>query len=188
LTEINQQPTHLRDPRIESLRAELHGSSLVSGQSTPRTTGIATASVGTSAASPASDGHVTPAPIAVNIDDELDPLNSIDGSKTQTSAAHGQQEIPSAPAATVSASQPQNKAVEHGGRNEHSDDAGSEVESESDYGTDSEAEEPDCRVIVNVSLLFGRRNINKLICYEKLLMQFFLPISLKTLIVAFPIA
>lgn len=154
---------NLRDPRIEALRAELQGSSLASGQSTPGTgtgTGIATASGGTSAPSPASDGHVTPAPIAVNIDDELDLMN-LNDQKTQVDTRE-KQEL-SVPAAATPTLQPQNKAAETGELNEHSD-IGSDANSESDYESNSEAEEPDCRVIVNVSPP-TRISLPKLMCY-----------------------
>ncbi|CUA75165.1 chromatin structure-remodeling complex subunit SFH1 [Rhizoctonia solani] len=160
-TADSDQTTHLRDPRIEALRAELHGSSLASGQSTPGTgTGIATASLATSAASPASDGHVTPAPISVNIDDELDPMNNIDGQKNQASTTDDKRGLTPAPDATAPSSKAGDKATAAGQADNRNDDAGSDVDSETDYETDSEADEPDCRVIVNLDLQISTHHLH----------------------------
>ncbi|CAE6523869.1 unnamed protein product [Rhizoctonia solani] len=157
----DQTMPHLRDPRIEALRAELHGSSLASGQTTPGTgTGIATTSVATSAASPASDGHVTPAPVSVNIDDELDPVNNIDGQKNEASATDDKQDLPSAPDPGVPNSKPEDKVAAAGEADNRSDDTGSNVDSETDSETDSEADEPDCRVIVNLDLQISTHHLH----------------------------
>ncbi|QRW27092.1 SNF5/SMARCB 1/INI1 family protein [Rhizoctonia solani] len=153
----DQAGIHPRDPRIEALRAELHGSSLVSGQTTPGT-GIATTSISTSAASPASDGHVTPAPISVNIDDELDPMND-DGQKNQTLANDDKQGLTPVLELSPSNSKSQDKPTTAGETEKHSE-SDSDSDSESDYETDSEVDEPDCRVIVNLDLQISTHHLH----------------------------
>ncbi|QRV86454.1 SNF5/SMARCB 1/INI1 family protein [Ceratobasidium sp. AG-Ba] len=154
-----------RDPRIESLRAELNGVSISprsnlpgsgTGNSTP---GAATSTPGvaTSAASPTTDGPATPAPIAVNIDDESDPLNAVENKTAETSAAPAQNATPSdSPApGTLPASQGLAKLD-----NGPIDGSESEVDSDSDYETDTDVEEPDCRVIVNLDLQISTHHLH----------------------------
>ncbi|KAJ1310086.1 hypothetical protein OPQ81_006834 [Rhizoctonia solani] len=157
LVDSDQTAIQLRDPRIEALRTELQRSSLASGQTTPGTgTGITTTSVATSAASPASDGHITPAPVSVNIDDELDPINNVDGQKNQA----GVKGLTPASDLAVSSSKHEDKTAGAGEIDNRSDDSGSEVDSGSDYETDSEADEPDCRVIVNLDLQISTHHLH----------------------------
>ncbi|CAE6463038.1 unnamed protein product [Rhizoctonia solani] len=158
--DFDQTSAHLRDPRIEALRAELQGSSLASGQTTPRTATGITTSIATSAASPASDGHVTPAPIAVNIDDELDPMNNMDGQKNQASTNEDKQRSPPAQDATRSNPKPGEKTAAAKETDNLSDNSGSDADSETDYETDSEADEPDCRVIVNLDLQISTHHLH----------------------------
>ncbi|CAE6509393.1 unnamed protein product [Rhizoctonia solani] len=158
--DFDQTSAHLRDPRIEALRAELQGSSLASGQTTPRTATGITTSIATSAASPASDGHVTPAPIAVNIDDELDPMNNMDGQKNQASTSEDKQRSPPAQDAARSNSKLGEKTAAAKETDNLSDNSGSDADSETDYETDSEADEPDCRVIVNLDLQISTHHLH----------------------------
>lgn len=147
-----------RDPRIESLRTELHGISLGPRQETSVPgTGVVTPSVATSAASPATDGPATPAPIAVNIDDELDPINTTDDNKTLADGvndklgANATAPASPAPAAPDAQAKSANEAPD--------EESESEVDSESDYESDTDVGEPDCRVIVSVrpfTAHFGR--------------------------------
>ncbi|CAE7137559.1 unnamed protein product [Rhizoctonia solani] len=156
----DQTPIHPKDPRIEALRAELHGSSLASGQTTPGTgIGISTTSIATSAASPASDGHVTPAPISVNIDDELDSMDNIDG-KNQVSTSDDKRGLTPAPDPAVPISKPEEKSAAAGETDNRGNGTGSDVDSETDYETDSEVDEPDCRVIVNLDLQISTHHLH----------------------------
>ncbi|KAG8746561.1 Chromatin structure remodeling complex protein sfh1 [Ceratobasidium sp. 414] len=148
-TNPGEPMAHLaRDPRIESLRSELNDIS-INPRSNPPGSGTGTATPGgaTSAASPATDGPATPAPIAVNIDDELDPLNAVDNKSAEASVTLGQNATSSnspAPVAVTSLAQvkPSDAPV---------DDSGSEVDTDTDYETDTDIGEPDCRVIINIS-------------------------------------
>ncbi|CAE6347885.1 unnamed protein product [Rhizoctonia solani] len=159
LLDPDQTTAQPRDPRIEALRAELYGFPLVSGHTTPGTgTGIATTNISTSAASPTSDGHVTPAPVSVNIDDELDPM-STDGEKNQTGAGDDKQDLTPAPDLASSNLKPQDNPTGAGDTKNHSDND-SEPDSESDYETDSDVDEPDCRVIVNLDLQISTHHLH----------------------------
>ncbi|KAG8781235.1 Chromatin structure remodeling complex protein sfh1 [Ceratobasidium sp. 428] len=141
-----------RDPRIESLRSELNGVSIGPRSNLPGSgTGTATPAGATSAASPTTDGPATPAPIAVNIDDELDPLNAVDNKSAEAGAALGQNS--STPAVLTSQTQTKPNSVP-------ADDSESEVDSDSDYETDTDVGEPDCRVIINLDLQISTHHLH----------------------------
>ncbi|KAG9127044.1 Chromatin structure remodeling complex protein sfh1 [Ceratobasidium sp. 392] len=145
-----------RDPRIESLRAELNGVSISPRSNLPGSgTGTATPGGATSAASPTTDGPATPAPIAVNIDDELDPMNAVN-KNTDTNDTLAQNAASSnspAPAATTSQIQAKPDDTP-------ADNSESEVDSDSDYETDTDVGEPDCRVIINLDLQISTHHLH----------------------------
>ncbi|KAG9103016.1 Chromatin structure remodeling complex protein sfh1 [Ceratobasidium sp. 370] len=153
------EPTALlaRDPRIESLRSELNDVSINPRSNAPGSgTGTATPGGATSAASPTTDGPATPAPIAVNIDDELDPLNAVDNKSAEASVTLGQNLTTSnSPAPAAPSSQAQAKPSDT-----PADDSGSEVDTDSDYETDTDVGEPDCRVIINLDLQISTHHLH----------------------------
>ncbi|KAG8691890.1 Chromatin structure remodeling complex protein sfh1 [Ceratobasidium sp. 423] len=100
------------------------------------------------------------APVSVNIDDELDPMNDTDESKNQTSTGDDKQAPTPAPDLVGTSSKPEDKAPGTGEVDNHSDDTGSEVDSETEYETDSEVDEPDCRVIVNLDLQISTHHLH----------------------------
>lgn len=102
----------------------------------------------TSAASPVAEGSATPAPIAVNIDDELDPMNAGDSKKNLASVIGDKLE----PHTTtpVSLDPATSAPIKPVNEEQDVDESESEVDSESDYETDTDVGEPDCRVVVSV--------------------------------------